>query len=321
VTLAAVDTPALIEMLIEQLTALYVFPESSSRAAELLRNRLADGAYGPTVNPEACELINADLLEASNDKHLRLLWHDSVEESADEAQLIATLREQIRFENNGLRRVERLPGNVGLIELTIIPEAATGAPTLAAAMHLVQHTHALILDLRSTRGGSPDGVVFIASYLFADEETQLSDFVQGPEGPTRQYWTAAYLPGPRYLDRAVYVLTSAATFSGGEALAYDLQALGRATVVGETTRGGAHPSEVVSLSEQVELRLPVARAVNPLTGSNWEGVGVQPDVPVTASAALDVAYASALEGILDRESLAASHDEARGALEILSNRV
>ena len=260
-------------------------------------------------------------MEASNDKHLRLLWHDSVEESADEAQLIATLREQIRFENNGLRRVERLPGNVGLIELTIIPEAATGAPTLAAAMHLVQHTHALILDLRSTRGGSPDGVVFIASYLFADEETQLSDFVQGPEGPTRQYWTAAYLPGPRYLDRAVYVLTSAATFSGGEALAYDLQALGRATVVGETTRGGAHPSEVVSLSEQVELRLPVARAVNPLTGSNWEGVGVQPDVPVTASAALDVAYASALEGILDRESLAASHDEARGALEILSNRV
>ncbi|MGI8691709.1 MAG: S41 family peptidase [Geodermatophilaceae bacterium] len=39
----------------------------------------------------------------------------------------------------------------------------------------------------------------------------------------------------------MYVLTSGATFSGGEALAYDLQQLGRATVVGERTRGGAHP--------------------------------------------------------------------------------
>ncbi len=129
--------------------------------------------------------------------------------------------------------------------MTIIPEVATGGPSLAAAMQLVQHTEALILDLRGTRGGSPEGVVFLASFLFPDGEARLSDFVEGPHGPTRQYWTSAFLPGPRYLDRRVYVLTSATTFSGGEALAYELQALGRATVVGETTRGGAHPSEVV----------------------------------------------------------------------------
>jgi len=89
------------------------------------------------------------------------------------------------------------------------------------------------------------------------------------------------------------VLTSATTFSGGEALAYDLQALGRATVVGETTRGGAHPSEVVLLTTQIELRLPVARALNPITGGNWEGVGVQPDIPAPATEALEVALEAA----------------------------
>jgi C-terminal processing protease CtpA/Prc len=291
------ETPELIEALIERLTASYVFPERSARAAELLRRRLDRRAYPPRLGPELCELVSADLLEASGDRHLRLLWHDDVEASRDEAELVAALREQIRLENHGVRRVELLPENIGLIELTIIPEASTGGATLAAAMHLVQHTDALILDLRATRGGSPDGVVVLASYLFPDGDVRLSDFVEGPSGPTRQYWTSAFLPGTRYLDRPVFVLTSTTTFSGGEALAYDLQALGRATVVGETTRGGAHPSEVVSLTEHVELRLPVARAVNPVTDSNWEGVGVQPDLPTAAADALEVARRAARERI------------------------
>jgi C-terminal processing protease CtpA/Prc len=295
--MSALETPAfvesLIELLIERLNEAYIFPERSAQATELLRTRLGEGAYGSTAGADLCERISADLFEACKDKHLRLLWHDSPEESGDEAQLVAELREQIRLENHGVRRVERLAGNVGLIELTIIPEVANGGPALAAAMQLVQHTEALILDLRATRGGSPDGVVFLASFLFPDDEAaRLSDFVEGPHGPTRQYWTSAYLPAPRYLDRAVYVLTSATTFSGGEALAYDLQALGRATIVGETTRGGAHPSEVVSLTAQIELRLPVARAVNPITGSNWESIGVQPDLPAPASDALEVALSA-----------------------------
>src|SRR5215831_18181243 len=156
-------------------------------------------------------------------------------------------------------------------------------------MQLVSNTAALILDLRPTRGGSPEGVSFLSSYLFPDGEVHLSDVIEGPDGRTRQHWTYAYLPGPRYLDRPVYVLTSATTFSGGEALAYDLQALGRAVVVGEQTRGGAHPSVMIPLTGQIELRLPVARSINTVTGTNWEAVGVQPDVSVPAADALEVA--------------------------------
>jgi C-terminal processing protease CtpA/Prc len=226
-----------------------------------------------------------------------LIWHDSAEASRGVVELINELRERFRQENHGVRRVERMSENIGLIELTLIPELSAAGPTLAAAMALVQHTEALIIDLRATAGGSPDAVTFLASFLFPDGETRLSDIIEGPSGPARQCWTAAYLPGPRYLDRPVYVLAGPNTFSGGESLAYDLQALGRATVIGEPTRGGAHPSAIVSLAEHVELRLPIARSVNPITGSNWERVGVQPDIPVPADTALSVAHRQAIDTI------------------------
>jgi C-terminal processing protease CtpA/Prc len=297
-----VEPAELVDALIERLGASYVFPERSAAAADLLRANLANGRYDLPVGPALCELLSADLLDACADRHLRLIWHESVD-ADDEEQLVAELRELVRLENQGVRRVERLPGNVGLIELTIIPDAATAGPALAAAMRLVEHTHALILDLRGTRGGSPDGVAFFASFLFPDGDVHLNDIVEGPDGPTRQFWTSSYVPGPRYADAPVYVLTSANTFSGGEELAYDLQALERATVVGEVTRGGAHPSEIVSLGMHVELRLPVARGVNPVTGGNWEGIGVQPDVEASATEAFDVALHAALETIAGDETL------------------
>src|SRR5262245_35628786 len=238
-TAMTADATTLVAQLVEQLNGGYIFPDRAARAVELLRARREQGAYAEATGPELCESISADLLDACNDKHLRLIWHDTPLAAPDPARLHEELREQIRRENHGVRRVELCGDSVGLIELTIIPEASSGGPTLAAAMQLVSNTAALIFDLRPTRGGSPDGVAFLSSYLFADGEVHLSDFVEGPDGPTRQYWTSAYLPGPRYLDRPVYVLTSATPFSGGEAPAYDLPALGRVTVVRELTTGGA----------------------------------------------------------------------------------
>jgi C-terminal processing protease CtpA/Prc len=306
----------LVDAVLGRLGASYVFPERSAAAADLLKANLANRRYDVPVGPALCELISADLFEACADRHLRLIWHDAVVSSQNEEQLVAELRELIRLENQGVGRVERLTGNVGLIELTIIPDAATAGPAIAAAMQLVEHTHALILDLRRARGGAPDGVAFFASFLFADGDVHLNDIVEGPHGPIRQYWTSSYVPGPRYVDRPVYVLTSADTFSGGEELAYDLQALERATIVGEVTRGGAHPSEVVSLGNHIELRLPVARGVNPITGGNWEGTGVRPDVEVPAADALDVALGAALEALAGDESAPqASRAEAKRHLE------
>jgi C-terminal processing protease CtpA/Prc len=305
----ALDAAALIDAIIGRLHESYIFPDRAEAAEQLLRSHFEAGKYASPVNEQLCLLISEDLLAACADKHLRLIWHEAddagVSPQSDE-DLMAGLREMFRVENYGVRRVERLAGNVGLIALTIIPEAATAGDPIAAAMRLVQHTHGLILDLRATRGGAPDGVAFLASFLFPDGEVQLSDIIEGPHGPAHQFWTSGYLPGPRYLDRPVFVLVSSATFSGGESLAYDLQALGRVTVVGEVTRGGAHPSTVVSLGENVELRLPIARTVNPITGADWEGVGVQPDVLVPADDALDSAHMAILDQLLSRSGIPAS---------------
>jgi C-terminal processing protease CtpA/Prc len=114
-------------------------------------------------------------------------------------------------------------------------------------MQLISHTHALIIDLRKNSGGSPAGVIFWNSYLFPDSQTHLNNIYDGATGETRQFWSLAYVPGERYLDRRVYVLISEMTFSGGEEFCYNLKTQGRATLIGQTTGGGAHPTQVFPL--------------------------------------------------------------------------
>ena len=147
----------------------------------------------------------------------------------------------------------------------------------------------LIIDLRANHGGDPSTVAQVASYLFDDKPVHLSDVVER-DGSTRAFWTEPTVAGKRFGGKKpVYVLTSAETFSGGEALAYDLQSLRRATLIGETTGGGANPTSAHALDDWFAIGVPWARAVNPVTKTNWEGVGVRPDVATKATAALDEA--------------------------------
>jgi C-terminal processing protease CtpA/Prc len=194
--------------------------------------------------------------------------------------------------------VKRLPGNVGHIEVTAVDEAEYTAEVVAAAMGLVANTSALILDLRRNTGGAPSGVAFWCRYFFPPEPVHLNDVYCRAGDQTQQYWTLPHLPGRRYLERPVYVLTSGRTFSGAEELAYNLKTLERATLVGERTRGGANPVEAYQLSPFFEVRVPTCRAINPITGTNWEGVGVEPRVGVPAAEALGTAHALALGAVL-----------------------
>jgi C-terminal processing protease CtpA/Prc len=213
------------------------------------------------------------------------------------------MRQMGRMDNFGIRRVERLDGNVGYIDLRRVAMAANAGPAIAAAMELVAGTYALILDLRHNGGGSPDGVALWCSYLLTEEPTHLNDIFHADTGETRQFWALPYVPGTRYVDRPVYVLTGRHTFSGGEELCYNLQALGRAELIGETTGGGAHPTRGYPISRAVMIGIPFARSVNPVTGTNWEGTGVTPDVAVPEDEAYDVAYAKALRHVVDLDDV------------------
>lgn len=284
---------AVITALTDLLKRRYVFPDKADRAAADLMAGLAGGAFAGLEGAALTARLTADLHTICQDHHLRLIWHDEPQDMVegpadDDPVVLAGWRADEEADGHGIVRVER-PDNVGLIALDSVCHAEWGSPAIGAAMTLVRHTTALVLDLRANVGGWPEGAATWCSYFFAGDTTHLNDVYDRDLDATRQFWSLPALPGPRYLDRPVYALVSARTFSGGEDIAYTLQAQGRAIVVGETTRGGAHPTDIVQLDPHVSVKLPTARSINPVTGTNWEGVGVVPDVQVPAGTALEAA--------------------------------
>lgn len=274
----------------------YVFPEVGSTIARLLTERLADGRYdAATTARELADLVTADLQSVNGDKHLRLLHHvNEVPDMPREEMYLAMAQKQAAATMDGIRRVERLDGNIAHLEFDpILFDAATAGNSLTAALQLVAKADALIIDLRAVRGGDPYTVALLCSYLVDGQPVHLLDMHARQGAELQQFWTLPYVPGPRFGGtKPIRVLTSAKTFSGGEELANDLQTLGRAMVVGERTGGGAHPRVGIRVHPHLELTVPVARPTNPGTDDNWEGVGVVPDIEVPAEEALDAALQS-----------------------------
>ncbi len=322
----------------------YVFPELAGQVATAVETRLAAGEYDNLDEITLTELLTSHLQEASGDKHLRVRLGggpgpgrrgpgrragdpdgaDAAEraggKAADRAARRLKMRQIGQLDNFGIHRVERLDGNIGYLDLRRVPMPENAGQAIAAAMELVCGTYALIIDLRRNGGGSPHGVAFWCSYLLPEEPTHLNDIFHADTGETAQFWSLPYLPGSRYLDRPVYVLTSSHTFSGGEDFGYTLQALGRAEVIGETTGGGAHPTRPFPISAAVHIAIPFARSINPITGTNWQGTGVIPDTAVPADEAYRVAYAKALRHVAELGDVPPRiADEAREALAALND--
>jgi C-terminal processing protease CtpA/Prc len=181
--------------------------------------------------------------------------------------------------NCGFQKVERLSGNIGYVKFDEFADADLCGPTVIAAMNFLGNVDAIIFDLRENGGGEPAMIALISSYLF-DQPTHLNDLWERRDNSTHQYWTLPYVPGKRLEGKPVYVLTSKATFSGAEEFSYNLKNLKRATIVGETTGGGAHPVSGQRIDDHFQIGVPYARAINPISKSNWEGTGVEPDVKV-----------------------------------------
>jgi hypothetical protein len=297
----------------------YFDPAAAAAVCRVLADGVDAGRY-PAGLPALADTVTADLQSVNRDQHLRLRYHaeplaprapgDDAAERADLARWAARC-------SSGVACVQRLAGHVGYLDLQpiLFPVTLSGA-AITAAMSLLAGTDALIVDLRQCRGGDPATVTFLLSYLWGPQPAQLTGLRQGREGRLTQAWTLPYVPGRRFgPDKPIFLLTSATTFSGGEQLAYDLQQLGRATVVGERTRGGAHAREGFTVHPHLEVTIPVATAVSPRDGGNWEGTGVAPDEQVTASAARDTAYRRTLQRVIAGGG--AATDEARAALAAL----
>jgi len=301
-----------VRQLVRLLGEHYVFPEVAAALAGPLSARMtdtpaasgpdSDGPDGPDGLPAFAAAVTGDLQSVNGDRHLRLIHHpEALPEGFGEDDVdIAWMRRWADSTCGGIARVQRLPGNVGYLDIwpVLFPPAVAG-DAMCAAMNLLAGTEALLIDLRRCLGGEPGMVALACGYLFDGEPVELSGIYRRTTDRVDQSWTPPYLPGRLYgATRPVYLLTSATTFSGAEQLAYDLQRLGRAKVIGERTRGGAHPRRGFRVHPHLEATIPVARAVDPVTGGNWEGTGVAPDIEAASADAPRVAYRLALDHII-----------------------
>jgi hypothetical protein len=297
----------------------YVFPEKAASAARLVRKRSASGAYDRAASDKAfVEALTADLFSMTQDKHLVVRWSAagyppiSDEGPPDPSAQAAELRAMKRS-NFQVPRAEVLDGNVGYLKIAGFQAPQDAGPTLSAAMTFLANTDALILDLRDNGGGDSATVAFVVSYL-VPPQTHLISFRSRAAGTEAQSWSLPYVPGgPWSTTKPVYVLTDGKTFSAAEEFAYDLQQLKRATIVGATSRGGANPGVVRRLSAHFRMFVPNEAAINPVSRTSWEGVGVTPDVPVDPAEALTTAHRLALEALLAKAE-AADKPELEAAL-------
>ncbi len=317
------DTVTLYEIvrnLSERLKACYVFPEIAEEICERLHEHLVDGEYADCGQGESLALTLTEHLQSVNhDEHLWVRWYpeplpDHKGSMLQNQERLVEFRRKAKLDNYGLHKVERLPGNVGYIDIRYFYRPSWGSgDTATAAMNFLANVEALIFDLCKCRGGNPGMVALISSYLFEGEPLHLNSLYWREEDLTQQYWTLPYVPGKRVGDKPIYVLTSKDTFSAGEEFAYNLQTRQRATLVGETTNGGAHPGSPYRLHPHFEVFIPRGRAINPITSQNWEGIGVVPDIAVSGEQALKTAYGMALESVIE-----GSREPASGAFSLLS---
>ncbi|HEX7942708.1 MAG TPA: S41 family peptidase, partial [Gemmatimonadaceae bacterium] len=297
-----------IDSLAAKLVRAYVFADVAQRIADSLRARRARGVYDGDVNEIAFAThLQTELMGLAHDKHLGVGYVPFVlppgpsptpppggpAPARGPAPRAAPAPAPGPMMPPGgpcaFERSKVLDDGVGYVKFNAFMHPDMCARAATEAMTKVANARALIIDLRDNHGGTPQMVAYVASYLVS-ERTHLNDAFERRTGETEQFWTRDDVPGPRFGGKKpIYVLTSSSTFSGAEEFAYDLQSLKRATIVGETTGGGAHMTATGRIGDHLLISVPVRRAINPITHTNWEGVGVQPDVKVPADQALETA--------------------------------
>jgi retinol-binding protein 3 len=279
-------TPAeqqqLIERIAKELRGNYVFPDMGVRLADTSQQKQRQGGYNKTGDPQAfARAVTTDLQETSHDLHLRLFYNSPSPSGSRPAGPPSPIDPP-----------QRLPGNIGYIRVHGFPGPDTFSAPFERAMKELADTDAMIIDLRDNGGGSPQSVMVAAGY-FIPKRTLVARIYSRPDDSTTEMWTAE-VPGPHY-EKQLYILTNRRTFSAAEAMAYHMKALGRAVTVGEASGGGAHRITMADVGNEFALAVAITKPTNVITGGDWEGVGVIPDINVPAGIASQSAQIAALK--------------------------
>lgn len=268
---------ASIEKIGELVNENYVFPDVAKSTATHLKKKLQEGRFaGDTDLIAFARSLTEEVQSVNHDKHMRVRAG-----SPGRPPGLANAGD------GGFKEVKMLEGNIGYIDMRLFFPAAAASSIADEHMKTLAAAKAIIIDLRSNGGGSPDMVQYLCSYFF-DKKIHLNSIYNRLTNSTREFWTTE-VNGEKRPAIPLFVLTSNRTFSGAEEFSYNMQTQKRATLIGETTGGGANPGGFYPINKELSIFIPTGKAINPITGTNWEGVGVKPDIAVPASEALEKA--------------------------------
>jgi len=301
----AATRKAVVDQLSKEMVQRYISKEKALQVAKTLGDNLAKGKYDSLSDgAEFAKALREDANAVCQDAHLRVRYSpEKLPERRERGEPSrAEIEENRRFtklQNAGFEGVERLPGNIGLIRFHGFFDPEAAERPIRSAMEFVKDTDALIFDIRQNGGGDPETVRILCSYLF-DKPTHINTLLFRRGDKTRAVdFVTGKIPGPKSLNKPIYVLVSKRTGSGAEEFAYNLQTQKRGTIIGESTWGGANPGGDVRLTDNFSAFIPVGMAKNPITKTNWEGSGVLPDVKVAPSEALKAAQVLAVKKLLE----------------------
>lgn len=293
----------IIDTLIKLVDAKYVYPDVAKKMTTYIRKRQQQKAYDTISSGESlARVITDDLRSISKDGHLSLDYSSKVipvpvEQGAPSQKEIEDFRKQGESDNFAFKKLEILEGNIGYLRLNTFWPSDWIKEVAAGAMAFLKNADAVIIDLADNHGFADGGIV-IQSYFF-NEPTHMSDYINRDDGSTRQSWTMPVVPGAKLADKNLFIIVSKETFSAGEDFAYNMQAQKRAIVIGEATGGGAHGTRGYRLGDHFSVGIPHVYSVNPITKSDWEGKGVQPDIVSPKTDALRRAHIAAIQSVLN----------------------
>lgn len=339
-TIDATVQRAVIDSVAGALEREYVDADTGRRIADHLRRRLRDGAYATRTDPSAFALaVTGDLKAINGDQHLFLNWNGSAPAAGPVPMMVPMgggspggspggapslmmppTGNTERLINHGLRKVEILPGNVGYL---VIDEFAGGdgfGDAIAGALRFLERTDAIIIDVRNNRGGHGEMSHRLFSHFLPATPVPTIRVRDRQRGVDEVFRSDSLVPGPRRTDVPLYVLTSRATVSAAEEFAFVLRRLGRATIVGDRTLGAGHMNAFSPVGHGFTLSVSFARVSDPVTGAEWEQVGVQPTIAAPPATALEVAHAEALHAIAERSPDPIRQAQLRGQADVLRAR-
>lgn len=326
ITINAAVRVEIIEGVIKRLNDFYVFPEIAKQMETAIRGRLRNKEYDRITSAALlAQTLTSHLRTVNPDKHLEVIYSFQPVPSDDNQteptpEQLEKMRRFAASINYGFEKIDRFEGNIGYLRIDGFMPADVSGETAVAAMNFLANTDALIIDLRySIHGGDPSMSVLLSSYLFA-KPVHLGDFYWRDGNRTEQTWTMPYVPGKRYVGKDVYFLTSKDTVSAGEGFVYELQNLKRVTVIGETTAGAANPGFEHRINEHFIIFVPTGRAISPVTKTNWEGIGVKPDIAIPAEQSLNTAHLIALKKLLATATDERTKKRLKGFIETLERQ-